>query len=177
MKLTKIILTLIVAHVGLETTAQSEKRVQLIPLAIGNYWIYSTSSKYHPFDTLIIIGTRIIDGDTVFVYNNGQLIFERNDSVFEFQYQNAEFPFKCFEYFPFDKRTDYGIIVGGDAYSIRSASRIKRLYKLNGKEYSNCYYFEDGWTSATTIICRGIGILKSELNNYGRTLVEYHVAE
>jgi hypothetical protein len=177
MKLVKIILTLIIVHVCLETSAQTEKREQLIPLAIGNYWIYSTSSKSQPLDTLIIIGTRIINGDTAFEFNNGELMLDRNDSVYNYQSERIGIPFKCFLYFPFDKRTEYVIVVGGDVLNRRTASKIKGSYKLNGKEYSNCYQFEDSWESEITTICRGVGILKFERKGYVRTLVEYKLAE
>jgi hypothetical protein len=177
MKPVNIILTLIIVIVGFETTAQTQKRVQLIPLAIGNYWIYSTSSKSQPFDTLIIIGTRIINNDTAFEFNNGELMLDRIDSIYNYQSERIGIPFKCFQYFPFDKRTEYVIVVGGDVLNRRTASKIKGSYKLNGKEYSNCYEFKDSWESDITTICRGIGILKYERKGYVRTLVDYHVAE
>src|SRR4051812_35580296 len=76
MKLKYLLLSVLFVNVGLHTNAQTEKRTAFFPLAVGNYWIYSNTVRYHPFDTLKIIGTKIIQGDTVFLYSNGQMMVQ-----------------------------------------------------------------------------------------------------
>src|ERR1041385_3301091 len=114
MKWINLIWIIVFVTVGFDSIAQKQKETMLIPLAIGNYWIYSTNNTLHPFDTLRIVGTKIIDGDTAFLYNDGELIFERNDSFYDYQTQRIGSTFKCFQYFPSDKKLDYSISVGGD---------------------------------------------------------------
>jgi len=180
MKRLRLIWIIIFVTVGFNTFAQTEKHIAFIPLAIGNYWIYSTTSKSHPFDTLRIVGIKVIDGDSAFLFDNGSLMFERNDSVFDYQSQWESGLFKCFQYFPSDKELYYSIFVGGDVIIGRAVSKIQGQYKLNGIEYSNCYKFLDGYqgVSNNEIICRGIGIIRTEREDgYVRTLVEYKVTE
>ena len=169
-----ILLTVFFVSFSIKGFGQT-KHVQLIPLAVGNYWIYSTSNKFHPLDTIKIIGTRVIDGDTAYVFNNHEMMFERNDSIYNFQTQRIGIPFKCLEYFPSEKYLEYTIVIGGDVLGRRTVSKIKRPYKLNGKEYSNCFKFSS--LDNHQIICMGVGILRSETNTVIRTLIEYQVKE
>ncbi|MDQ3047352.1 MAG: hypothetical protein M3R27_07370 [Bacteroidota bacterium] len=161
--------------VGQSTSISS---TQLIPLTIGNYWVYSNSDDAEKFDTVKITRTKIIRTDTGYYYN-GNLWLERNDSVYEFQSQRSGSIFPTLQYFSSDKPVEYGIVIGGDVLSRRSVTKLKAPYTVKGKEYLNCYEFaerrEKGYVF--TIISKGIGIIEIRSPERTRSLTEYKIED
>jgi hypothetical protein len=147
----------------------------LIPLALGNHWIYYNNNREDKYDTLEIVDTKIINGDTAFVFNNGQLMSERNDSVYDFQSDRPGIPFKCLEYFPSEETIEFARVVRGDAIDRRMVSKLKRPFKLLGLECTNCYEYSD--SDLYVVICRGIGIVQIKSANNTSTLMDYLLIE
>ena len=67
--------------------------------------------------------------------------------------------------------------MGGDALIPRTVEKLEGSYKVNGKEYFNCYIFktksEHGFYYV--IISRGIGIIESGMNDRHTSLIDYKV--
>jgi hypothetical protein len=175
--LPKNICLYILFTLSLSSSAQfaNLKQEQLIPLAVGNYWIYYNSDRNPQYDTLKIINTQIINGDTAFLYNNGGLIYERNDSVFDYQSQRTGKTFKCLAYFPSEQTVEFTRVVGGDAFSRRMIYKLKKPFKLSGFECSNCYEYSDPDLKVT--VCRGIGIVEIKSPYNTSTLIDHLIVQ
>jgi hypothetical protein len=170
-----IIISFISFHFALSGQTNSKKASQFIPLKVGNYWVYATSGNQKP-DTIKISKKKIIGTDTAYYYN-GNFWMEKNDTVYEFQSQRNGYEFPTEQYFPSDKKIEYGILIGGDAYSPRTVEKIKGTYKVNGKEYPNCYEFSEKIDGgyAITIISKGIGIIEIKTPDRVVSLLEYKI--
>jgi hypothetical protein len=68
-------------------------------------------------------------------------------------------------------------MMGGDVLVHRTVEKLEGSYKVNGKEYFNCYEFksksENGFYYE--IISRGIGIIESRMNDRIRSLIAYKI--
>jgi hypothetical protein len=145
---------------------------QLIPLKVGNYWVYSYSDQPNKPDTIIITKRKIIGSDTAYYYS-GKLLMERNDTIYELN--ESEYP--AVEYFPSDEETDYKIVSGTNITVRRTVTKLEKAYKVKGKLYSNCYQFVErmGNGFSYTIISMGIGIIEIETPYQIISLINYKV--
>lgn len=149
------------------------QNTSLLPLKIGNYWVYVSSQAPDKKDTIKIVKTKIIGSDTCYYFKQS-LMLVKNDTVFEFQLQGNGNPVASVQYFPaVDMK--YTILVGGDAIAGRSVKKLKAPYKVNGKEYQNCYEFSDKLFNKTTIFAAGVGIIEMRYPDQTISLVAYKV--
>jgi hypothetical protein len=158
-------------------TINNKKNIsQFFPLKVGNYWVYSYSNYPDKIDTIKITNKKIMGLDTAYIYNSN-LWLERNDTIYEFQSQRNGYTFPTIQYFPSDKETEYGAMIGGDVLGLRTVKKLEGSYKVNGKEYFNCYEFkgksENGFYYI--IISQGIGIIETRIHDRIRSLIEYKI--
>ncbi len=153
------------------------KHKPLFPLAVGNYWIYTDSKHPDKPDTVRITMERMIGTDTAFTDNHGMTLTEKNDSVFTYDETELQARYKELLYFPAQKETQFSRLVGGDLLFSVTACRIDGPYKVNGKEYFDCYKFTTPHYDEkyVVIISRGIGIIETEESGIKRSLKEYKV--
>jgi hypothetical protein len=156
-----------------QTPKSNTRNSSLLPLKIGNYWVYSSSQAPDKKDTIKITRNRIIGSDTCYYFKQS-LMLVKNDTVFEFQLQGNGNPVVSIQYFP-AVDMNYTILVGGDAIAGRSVKRLKAPYKVNGKEYLNCYEFSDKLFNKTTIFAAGVGIIEMRYPDQTIFLVGYKI--
>jgi len=159
-----------------QTINNKKNTPQFFPLKVGNYWVYSYSNHPGKIDTIKITKKKILGLDTAYFYNSN-LWLERNDTIYEFQSQRIGYSFPTIQYFPSDKETEFGAMMGGDVLGLRTVKKLEGSYKVNGKEYFDCYEFkgksENGFYHI--VISRGIGIIESGMHNRIRTLIDYKI--
>src|SRR3569832_78144 len=103
-----------------------------IPLKIGNYWVYSSSIPSDKLDTVKITKERTVELGKGYYINN-QLWVEKNDSVYIFQSGRGGTEFPTLQYFPSERETSFGAIIGGDVRVQRTVTKINGTYTVNGK--------------------------------------------
>jgi hypothetical protein len=156
-----------------QVTKNNVRNTSLLPLKMGNYWVYS-SSQADKKDTIKIIKTKIIGSDTAYYFKQS-LMLVKNDTVFEFQLYGNGNPVPSVQYFPAEVDMNYTILVGGDAVAGRSVKKLKAPYKVNGKEYLDCYEFSDKLFNKTTIFARGVGIIEMRYPDQIISLIDYRI--
>jgi hypothetical protein len=157
-----------------QITKNSKKSASLLPLAKGNYWVYSSSQSPDKTDTIKITQNKIIGSDTAYYFKE-KLLLVKNDTIFEFQPQRNGNDVANVQYFRSDTDVDYRILVGGDAWAGRSVKKLKAPYKVNGKEYSDCYEFTDKLFGKTTVMSKGVGIIEMKYPDQTIFLVDYKI--
>jgi hypothetical protein len=155
-----------------QTIVDKAGHIPLIPLKVGNYWIYSNSNHLDKNDTIRVIRTKEVGLYTAYVFD-GELVMESGDTIYNFQYGQIRDspPFRCREYCPSEKENTYNIVIGGDMLGHRSVTKIYGLYKVNNKEYRDCYEFNDGMKRV--VISRGIGIIERTGSSWGGIADQY----
>jgi hypothetical protein len=173
-----IIACLLSINISLYGQTKDNKKIssQFFPLKVGNYWVYSYSNHPGKIDTIKITKKKILNPDTAFFYND-YLWLERNDTVYEFQSQRSGYSFPTIQFFPSEKETEFGAMMGGDVLIPRTVEKLEGPYKVNGKEYFNCYIFktksENGFYY--DIISRGVGIIESGRDDRHSSLIDSKV--
>jgi hypothetical protein len=159
-----------------QTINNKQNSSQFFPLKLGNYWVYSYSNHPGKIDTIKITKNKILGLDTAYYYNS-YLWFERNDTVYEFQSQRSGYSFPTIQFFPSEKETEFGAMMGGEQLIPRTVEKLEGSYKVNGKDFYNCYIFktksENGFYY--DIISRGIGLIESGGNGRHVSLIDYKV--
>lgn len=170
-------LILLFLAIGFKIPAQVKKvtgNTSLLPLKMGNYWVYTSSQSPEKRDTVEITRNKVVGMDTAYYFNN-TLMMVKNDTVFEFQPQRNGTGLPSVQYFPSETDANYPILVGGDAWAGRSVKKIKQPYKVKGKEYNNCYEFRDVIYNKSTVFSKGIGIIEMRYPDQTISLVEYKI--
>lgn len=157
-----------------QVTKNSKKKTSILPLAMGNYWVYSSSQSPDKLDTVRVIKNKIVGTDTGYYFNQAVLMV-KNDTIFELQSERNGHAVTSVQYFPSDTDVNYKIVVGGDAWTGRSVKKITGPYKVNGKEYAECYAFTDKLFGKTTIMARGVGVIEMKYPDQTVSLVKYKI--
>jgi hypothetical protein len=157
-----------------QVTRNNTKSNALLPLKIGDYWVYSSSQSPAKYDTVMITQKKIIGSDTAYYFNSA-LMMIKNDTVFEFQPQRNGIEKASVQYFSSETEVNYRILVGGDAWAGRSVRKLKEPYKIKGKEYTNCYEFKDMLYNKVTVFSKGIGIIEMKYPDQIISLVDYKI--
>jgi hypothetical protein len=174
-KVLSIIFFLVIHLLTLAQLPKSNVRnSSLLPLKKGNYWVYSSSQAPDKRDTIKITRTKIIGSDTCYYFKQS-LMLVKHDTVFEFQLQGNGNAVASVQYFPAEVDMNFTIPVGGDAMAGRSVKKLKIPYKVNGKEYLNCYEFSDKLFNKTTIFATGVGIIEMRYPDQIISLVGYKI--
>jgi hypothetical protein len=175
-KFVYLIITLLASSFVLRAQVEknNKKNSSLLPLKKGNYWIYASSQSPDKRDTIKITKAKIVGIDTAYYYNQA-LLMVKNDTVFEIQPQLNGSGTTMVEYFSSDTDMNYRILVGGDAWAGRSVKKLKEPYKVNGKEYVNCYEFTDKLFSKSTVFSKGVGIIEMRYSDQTISLIEYKI--
>ncbi len=157
-----------------QTTSGNKKIKSLLPLKLGNYWVYSSTGEPDKKDTIKITKNKIAGRDTAYYFKHS-LLMEKNDTIFEFQSQRMGTEKATVQYFPSVNELDYGVVVGGDSWGGRSVKKLKDPYIVNGKAYADCYEFRDKFANRTTVFSRGIGIIEMKIADQTISLIEYKI--
>jgi hypothetical protein len=157
-----------------QVTKGNKKNTCLLPLKIGNYWVYASSQSPEKRDTVRILNYRIVGTDTGYYFNQ-TLLKEKNDTVFEIQPQRNGSNISTVQYFSSETDLNYKILVGGDAWAGRSVKKLKEPYTVNGKKYLDCYEFTDKLYNKSTVFSKGIGIIEMRYPDQTISLIDFKV--
>jgi hypothetical protein len=152
----------------------SKNNNSLLPLKMGNYWVYSSSQSPEKQDTVKIAKNKIIGKDTNYYFNQA-LLEEKKDTIFEIQLQPNGSGISTVQYFSSETDVNYKVLVGGDAWAGRSVKKLKGPYTVNGKKYTDCYEFTDKLYNKSTVFSKGVGIIEMKYPDQTISLIDYKV--
>lgn len=147
------------------------------PLAVGNYWVYQSVAEPTLSDTVKVIRQKKINEELVFELSDGQLLFEKNDTVYAMQAQRSGYLFPTIQYFPSEKQLTYDVVVGGDVVSSRTVSKPVTRCRVLNHDYNDCYRYEQSGEYGRDfhIISRGIGFIEKRSGKQHLVLSTYFI--
>ena len=167
-----------------ETSCETKvKDAGLIPLAIGNTWIYLDSvyeegklSKVY-MDTDRVVKTGKYENFTTYIFNDGDEVMVKGDTLFELVSQRSGMKFPTIMFLPSETKLEYNYAFGGDVVTQRTVMPAESCPEAISK-ISRCYTVTDACRSQS-IFATGIGFIyekntdcfKTDQNYWVRTLI------
>jgi len=147
--------------------SNSSKESGVLPLAVGNEWIYLDSVtedgklvSVSP-DTLRIERTSSLENKTTYIFNDGKEMMVRGDTLFQLAMQRGGAKFPTTVFYPSESESSYNYMFGGDVAVQRTVSRMSGCPK-NAWNGSKCYRVTDS-CHGEIIFIYGIGIYREKL--------------
>lgn len=145
----------------------------LLPLALGNTWIFADSSwtdgvlTSSGYDTLFVEKIEKWNDDTCYIFNREFSLTESGDTVYGLRAGWSGF-FKEPEFFPVTRDTITDIsLFGGDVAFERISFRLDNVISVPAGNYSPCNYYSIKWFR-TIILSPETGFVKiMETDGYG----------
>lgn len=147
-----------------QNAAAPGKSGSVLPMAVGNQWIYNDSvflqGKINEivFDTLTILKTGNQNGKTTFIFSDGKELSQSGDTIFQWVSQRSGMRFPTTLFIKSENELSYNYMFGGDVIMERTVSKMKSC-DSKIKEAVNCYVVKDR-CNAETIFSEGIGIVR-----------------
>lgn len=138
----------------------------LLPLAVGNEWIYRDSvfedrkliSVMN--DTLRILETAAFEGKTTYIFSDGREMLLKGDSLFQLVRQRNQVKFPTPVFLPTETQVKFNYAFGGDVVKQQTLTALKDC-PGNSWNVSKCYRITDHCGSET-IFGYGIGVLREK---------------
>jgi len=161
----------------------------LLPLKLGNEWIYRDSTVEDgnlistTNDTLRIEKTSSFENSPTYIFSDGKEILQRGDTLFQIVSQRGGYKFATKLFYLSETESSFNYAYGGDVMMQRTVSRLPGCPK-NEWGASRCYYVKDGCQGEMTFAV-GVGILRekttqcfSPAKNYSiKTLISVHFSK
>lgn len=145
----------------------------LLPLALGNTWIFADSSwndgvlSSSGYDTLFVERIEKLKDDTCYYFNREFSLTASGDTIYGLRAGWSGF-FKEPEFFPVTKDTIKDIsLFGGDVAFERISFSLDNVISVPAGNYSPCNYYSLKWFR-TIVLSPGTGFVKIiETDGYG----------
>ncbi|MBK9729953.1 MAG: hypothetical protein IPO83_01485 [Chitinophagaceae bacterium] len=184
---TAFFLVLLLADKSSCTQQASATGKGILPLSMGNYWVYRDSVFTDgqlttvSNDTDKIVSTEDWNGKTTYVFADGKEWFQSGDTIYQLGRQRTGFKFPSPVMMPTEKESNFNYVFGGDVVIQKT---IVKLLSCNDAKWksSTCYKISDS-CEGYQIVAYGIGIIREKTsecfsgkNNYStRTLIDMQV--
>ena len=159
----------------------------IVPLAVGNYWVYRDSVftdgqlSLVSNDTDKIVSTERWNDKTTFIFNEGKEWFESGDTIYQLGRQRTGTKFPSPVMMAVEKEGTFNYVYGGDVVIQKT---IVKLPDCTGGIWNatGCFKIYDS-CEGYMIVAYGIGVIRekssacfAEKNSYSiRTLIDMHV--
>ncbi|MBA3649173.1 MAG: hypothetical protein H0W62_11595 [Chitinophagales bacterium] len=142
--------------------AGSQTSNPIMPLAVGNFWVYLDSVVQEGqlqirHDTLKIVSEETWEGKKVFKFSDGKEWYIQHDTIYQVGTQRNRARFSSPVFFLTNDATTFNYVQGGDVVVQKTISKIEcpeMKWKSEG-----CYKISDR-CDGYTIIAKYIGILR-----------------
>lgn len=161
----------------------------IVPLAVGNYWVYRDSVFTDGQLTLVtndtdkIVSTEKWNGKTTFIFNEGREWYESGDTIYQLSRQRSGTKFPSPVMMAVEKEATFNYVFGGDVVIQKT---IIKLPDCPGGNWNatGCFKIFDS-CEGYMIVGYGIGVIRekssaclAEKSNYStRTLIDMHVKQ
>ena len=162
----------------------------LVPLAVGNEWIYLDSVFENgklisvTNDTDRILNSSTFEGKTTYIFSDGREMLLKGDSLFQIVSQRSGVKFPTPVFLPTETETKFNYAYGGDVVRQQTVALMKDCpirkdsFGKNSWNSSKCFRITD-YCNSETIFGFGVGVLRekkidcafSEKNYSIRTLI------
>ena len=149
----------------------------LIPLSVGNEWIYRDTVVEDgnivsvSMDTLRIEKTSSLDNNTTFVLSDGKEIMQRGDTLFQIVSQRGGYKFPTPLFYPSETESSFNYAFGGDVVMRRTVNRNINCPK-NEWTITKCYTVKDD-CKGETIFMYGLGIYREKITQCASPAKDY----
>lgn len=148
-----------------QSSCQQDSKINkpLLPLAVGNEWIYSdsvfTDGSFASVknDTDRIVSRSTFEGNPTFTFSDGRELMLKGDSLFQLVRQRTGLKFPTPVFFPVETETTFNYAFGGDVMKQQTVSKMKACPE-NSWDASNCYLVTDG-CNGERIFGKGTGVI------------------
>ena len=138
----------------------------LLPLAMGNEWIYRDSVFENGKlisvmnDTDRIAQASTFEGRTTYIFSDGREMMLKGDSLFQLVRQRSGLKFPTPVFLPTETETKFNYAFGGDVVKQQTVTVIKECPK-NSWSISKCFRITDTCNSEV-IFGYGVGVLREK---------------
>jgi hypothetical protein len=139
---------------------KSSGKSSLLPLSVGNTWIYRDSVVEDgklvsvSNDTLRIEKKSSFENSDTYLFSDGKEIMQRGDTLFQIVSQRGGYKFPTMIFYPSETASSFNYAFGGDVVMQRTVSRLPACRK-NDFNISRCYKVSD---SCGGEISFGVGV-------------------
>lgn len=151
----------------------------LLPLKVGNEWIYRDSVVEEGklvsvvVDTLLIEKTSSFENSTTYLFSDGKEIMQRGDTLFQIVSQRGGYKFPTMLFYPSETESSFNYAFGGDVVIQRTVNRLSAC-KKNDFNISRCYKVSDS-CSGEILFGYGVGIYREKTTDCSSPSKNYTV--
>jgi len=158
---------LLIAVINVQHSAcQKTNSPSLLPLAIGNEWIYRDSVYENgklisvTNDTDRITSTSTFEGKITYIFSDGREMLLKDDSLFQLVQQRSRVKFPTPVFLSTETEIKFNYAYGGDVVKQQTVTMMKDCLK-NSWNVSKCFRITDNCNSEA-IFGYGVGVLREK---------------